>query len=219
MEESDLKLEVEPETPVQLQFGIDSTVRRYSTKIIGYADKQSIIMHTPQIDKKPIILREDQVVTVRFMGTNNAYAFVSSVKAVYLKPFPHIHIAYPTEIKSSLVRKAERVHTNFDATLVNLNSESTTEVDARILNISASGALISIPGKAFGKISDELKITIRVVFNDTEKSISIIGIIRSLRDEVQDELSQTLHGVQFKTNSFDKHLMLQGMIYNLLHSA
>lgn len=176
-------------------------------------------MHTPQIDKKPIILREDQVATVRFMGVNNAYAFISCVKAVFIKPFPHIHIAYPTDIKKSLVRQTERIVTNFDATLKNLNLESAIEVDAKILNISADGALISIPGEPVGEIGDELKVTIRVEFNENDKLLSINGIIRSLREGLQEEVDKTLHGIQFKIKTFDKHLMVQGMIYNLLHSA
>lgn len=219
MEEADLKLEVMLETAVQLQFGTDRSMPRYTTKIIGYADKLSLIMHTPRVENKPIFLKEDQLATVRFMGANNAYAFISSVKASFIKPFPHIHIGYPAEFKTSLIRKAERVVTSLDSTLCNLNDENAEELDSKILNISADGALISVPGDAFGEVGDELKLTVRVDFKDMEKKISIHGVIRSVRDGVQEDVGSTLYGIQFKTKTFDKHLMVQGMIYHLLHKS
>lgn len=219
MDETDLKLEIMLETAVQLQFGTDSSMPRYTTRIIGYADKLSLIMHTPRVENKPIFLKEDQLATVRFMGANNVYAFISSVKASFIKPFPHIHIAYPTEFKTSLIRKAERVATRLDSTLLNLNVDDAQEIDSKILNISADGALISIPGETFGQVGDELKLTVSVNFKDMDKKISIHGVIRSVRDGVQEDVGSILYGIQFKTKTFDKHLMVQGMIYHLLHKT
>ncbi|MBX2849682.1 MAG: flagellar brake protein [Acidiferrobacterales bacterium] len=214
-----MTIEVNLETAVQLQFGTDASKPRYVTKIIGYAEKLSIIVHTPRVENNPIFLKEDQVVTVRFMGANSAYAFISSVKAVFTKPFPHIHIGYPNEFEKSLVRKAERVVTSLDSTLVNLSLEDAVEIDAKIQNISADGALISTVHESFGEVGHELKLMVGIEFNKTKKMIGIHGIIRSIRNGVQEHSGSVLYGIQFNTKAFDKHLMVQGMIYHLLHNS
>lgn len=218
MGDSDQHLELEVGTPVQMQFGTDSTSQRYATKIIGYVHPTSIILHTPLHNGKPMLLREGQITTARFLGTNNVYAFVSNVQAVFLKPFPHLHIAYPTEIKRAFVRQTERVCTEINATTVNLDSESECKVDAQIINISANGALIA-GAEVLGKVGDQLRVIIGVEFNDVENGIAVIAVIRNIRKEQQDEEGRYLHGVQFIINSITDYLMVQGVVYSQLNSA
>ena len=218
MGDSEQYLELEVGTPVQMQFGTDGASQRYASKIIGYVHPTSIILHTPLHKGKPMLLREGQLTTARFLGTNNVYAFVSNVQAVFLKPFPHLHIAYPTEIKRAFVRQTERVCTEIHATAVNLDSESERKIDTQIINISANGALIA-GAETLGEVGDKLRIIIGVEFNNTENGIAVIAVIRNVRNEQQDGDGQFLHGVQFIINSITDYLMVQGVVYSQLNSA
>ncbi len=211
-------LELEVGTPVQLQFGTDGASQRYATKIIGYVHPTSIILHTPQNKGKPMLLREGQITTARFLGTNNVYAFVSNVRAVFLKPFPHLHIAYPSEIKSAFLRQAERVRTDIHATAVNLDADPERKVETRIVNISANGALVA-SADALGEVGAKLRVVIGVEFNDTENGVAVVAVVRNIRKEQSDEGDQYHHGVQFIINTITDYLMVQGVVYSQLSSA
>ncbi len=215
---SDRDLELEVGTPVQLQFGTEGAAPRYASRIIGYVHSASIILHTPQNNGKPMLLREGQVTTARFLGTNNVYAFVSSVQAVFLKPFPHLHIAYPSEIKSALLRQAERVPTDIQATAVNLDSGPEQKSDARIINISANGALIASE-TVLGEVGARLRVIIGVEFNDTAKGVAVVAIVRNIREGGADEGGRYHHGVQFVINTITDYLMVQGVVYSQLNTA
>ncbi len=217
MEENHPNLELEVGTLVKLQFGTDSTSKRHVTKIIGYVDPISIIVNTPQIDGKPILLREGQLTTARFLGANNVYAFLTSLRAVSLKPFPHLHLAYPSEIKSAMVRQAQRVRTDIQTTAVNISNESKCEVEAKVINISSNGALISAPD-FLGEVGDKLRITIGVEFNSSRKQVAIVALIRNVRKGEQEEAGQCHHGVQFQASSITDHLLVQGLVYSQLSS-
>ncbi len=218
MEDTTPHLELEVGTPVQMQFGTDAASQRYVTKIIGYAEPISIILNTPQVNGKPILLREGQISTVRFLGSNNVYAFMTNLKAVFLKPFPHIHVAYPSDIKSALVRHAERVRTDIKTTVLNISNKQKGEIKANVINISANGALIANP-EVIGEVGDKLRLTIRVDYKNIEKMVAIAAVIRNIREGEQEDAGQFLHGVQFKIGTITDHLLVQGVVYSQLNSG
>lgn len=201
-------LELEVGKSVQLTFGVDEKGPRHIAHIIGFVRPVSIILNSPSVDGKPMLLREGQIATARFLGANNVYAFNTRILTTFLKPFPHIHIAYPTEIESATVRQDERIRTNIDATVRCTDGH---ESKTTIVDLSANGALV-VSADILGEVGQTLSVSVTVDFNGVLKSVAVPAILRNVCHDKQK--STYSHGVQFKIGTHTDFLMLQGVVYN-----
>jgi len=231
-----LDIELEVSTLMQLQLGPEPDSPRYISRIIGYVDKITIILRSPQVDGKPLLLREGQLVTARFMGSSKVYAFSSHISAVILRPFPHIHIEYPSRTESAYVRQSERIETDIEATVILDDTDTGKSVHTHMIDLSSSGALMRSDAY-LGEVGDEIKVSMGVDYNDIVKRVSFPAIIRNVLDDSPEKndsdtdrstensdqnssgapsLLQTtqLYGVEFKIGGFKDHLMIKGLVYS-----
>ena len=232
-----MDLELEVGTLMQIQLGAEADSPRYVSRIIGYVDTATIILRSPQVDGKSLLMREGQLVTARFMGSNKVYAFSSYISAVILRPFPHIHIEYPTRTESAYVRQSERVGTDIEAVVILGEPGAERNIHTHMVDLSATGALIR-SDENLGQVGDEIKVSMGVEYKDNIKRVSFPAVIRNVLEDnpdksetaaetsTEDSTEQaenddpslipttTLYGVEFKIGGFKDHLMVKGLVYS-----
>ena len=221
MTEESSGLELSIGDALQLQFVADETKRRYYSKVIGYLEGQSVLITTPRIEGKTIIVRDNQIVVVRMMTGNQVYGFNTRVLQSCLKPYPYVHMAYPQELEKVVVRKSRRVETRLNAT-VDVYSERVSDpetVEVLLIDISTSGALV-IAEKPLGRVGEMFSITANIGVANVNETVTIPSIIRNVRDveEKEGEIAY-YHGVEFQLLEQHEHFVLHGFVYEQLFKS
>jgi c-di-GMP-binding flagellar brake protein YcgR len=199
---------------LQLQHAPPSTnTDRFSVKLLGYHPDQSLIITTPRKHGNPIIVRDGHTFTVRLLQGSNIIAFQSQVLLASAKPYPHLHLSYPDEVESAMVRNAARVPIELDAqVLVTLPSKKQVRLDVLVTDLSTSGAGILSP-KQLGKVGDRLQVYLRLEVCGGKDNLQLHAFLRNLK-EVESEEGETryLHGVQFAGLNRFQQLLLCGYV-------
>ncbi|MET0089516.1 MAG: flagellar brake protein [Candidatus Thiodiazotropha sp.] len=185
---------------LQLQFASPSENQdRFSATLIGFLPNQSLVITTPRKSGNPIIVREGQSFTVRMLQGSNIFGFVSRVLQVSSKPYPHLHLAYPGEVESAVVRNAPRVSTELQVTLIRPGGANQEEhYPVIISDISSTGARV-IDRKKLGEVGSVIQISQTLAVCGGEDVLKVLAVIRNIR-EVPDASGNLryLHGVEFR---------------------
>jgi len=137
MAEQEFKLQ--PGDTLQLTLYGDET--RHFVKVIGYLTGQSLLISTPRIKGQAMLLREGQAVTVRLLSGGTVYAFETQILRASLTPYPYLHLVYPKEFESTVVRKAQRASAHVIASIENTHSDQPQPQPALIADMSTAGAM------------------------------------------------------------------------------
>lgn len=220
MEEDQPVLKMQIGGVLQLQIAGDER-KKYVAKSIGFLKDGSVITTMPRVDGKPLIMREGQPLVVRMMSGTNLYAFNTSVLLTSMRPYAHMHLAYPRSFESIAVRKAMRVSTRLDinVTHVDLDAPDTTLVSkAAITDLSTTGALVECDIQLANK-EDILTINAKLPVAGVDRSLNLNGIVRSVksRTDETDGLPVYQHGVEFELLEEMDAILLHGYVYEQLH--
>ncbi|MEN8179678.1 MAG: flagellar brake protein [Pseudomonadota bacterium] len=183
---------------------------RYAVKLVGYLPGKSLVITTPGKQAKAILVREGHAFTVRLLQGSNIFGFVAKVLAVSSKPYPHLHLTYPEEVESAVVRNAPRVCTKFSAQVNNtsLQEEKRQEQAAVIIDLSSTGARL-ILHETLGKVGDLLQIMLTLEVCGGKDNMQVLGTIRNIREsEGAGGQKGYIHGIQFKGLSRFQQLLL-----------
>ncbi len=212
--ESELRLNVGD--PLQLQF-VGHDERKFAARVIGYLPGGSVIISTPRVDGKVMLVREGQPLVVRMMSGRNCYAFNSQIVHSALRPYPHLHLAYPSELEKIVVRKAVRVRARLPVSLSHpVPGDPSRMQDSRavIEDISTAGALVS-SDRPIAAAEDLLVITARVPVAGVEKYMKLNALVRSVREQ-HDEAGEIVawhYGVEFQMIEEMDAILLHGYVY------
>lgn len=183
---------------------------RYAATLIGFLPGQSLVITTPRKQGKPIIVREGQSFTVRMLQGSNIFGFVSKVLNVSSKPYPHLHISYPSDVETAVVRNAPRVPTEIIAQ-VSWPQNSTRGEEIRsvtITDISSTGARVT-DQQTLGKVGDVIQVTYTLSVCGGEDVMNIMGVVRNIREVAgRDGRNAFVHGVEFRGLNRFQHLVL-----------
>ncbi|NVK73657.1 MAG: flagellar brake protein [Oceanospirillaceae bacterium] len=181
-------LDVPIGTKVQLEF--ISPPGRYMVKVLGNIPGSSLILSTPKINGKNILVRESQLVNIRLMLSTHVCAFSSKVAKSYLEPAAHLHIAYPSYVETSEVRQTVRVETRLISNIEPGSGQAPIADSASgiVVDLSMGGAKV-ISKEDFGSINQ----TMRLVCNVT---IGPYNHILKLDSEIRTQEIQMLEQVQ-----------------------
>ncbi|MCK7583311.1 MAG: flagellar brake protein [Chromatiales bacterium] len=121
--------------------------------------------------------------TVRLLTGNTVYGFESRILRVCLSPFPYLHVAYPREFQSMVVRKAQRARTSIIASVENADrvSDNKEPFSAVIGDLSIAGAMPSA-ATPMGEVGDPLMIHAKFIVSGIERYLSIAAVIRGVRE-------------------------------------
>lgn len=156
---------------MQLQISPDSD-ERYPVKLIGFLPDCSVIISAPlEKQKRVVFLREDQMVTLRFVVNNVASGFSAKVLVMRTSPSPYIHLAMPKQVEAVEVRSAVRVNCDIAATLTN---QSRNSHPARVIvtNLSVLGGRFECRDQ-LALVDDELSITMTLELDDIQKVVTL----------------------------------------------
>jgi len=93
MDYTALKIQVGESLQLQRRDGGDS--RRLHVKLIGYMAGTSLLVTTPKVADKVMIIREVQPFVARMMVGNRIVGFTTTVLRSCSRPFHYLHLAYP----------------------------------------------------------------------------------------------------------------------------
>ena len=202
---------------IQLQFQSDVEPSRCFVTLIGYLEGQSVIVTTPIINGSLMLVREGQDFVIRLFSGKTAYAFTSMAKRVTNTPYPHIHLAYPKEVRGLVVRRSSRGRINI---ICHATSEGGRGHACVARDISLGGALVAASEK-IGDTGNALTLKSRVKIGDAEHVLVLNCTIRSVNASrpTVDEKPTILHGLSFEEVSSQDTLVISALLYQNMVSA
>lgn len=220
MEHNDLKIQVGELLQLQHRDGADS--RRLHVKLIGYLPGVSLLVTTPTVADKVMIIREGLPFVVRVMVGNRIVGFTTTVMRSCSRPFPYLHLSYPEEMEQITVRKAQRVRVKLFASLKNSNPDFQPEKpqSGTIVDLSTSGALM-VAAEQLGDLDDQVSISCAIKVADIEKLVSLPAIIRNVHVDRSEEHGEHsyYHGLELKLTEQQDTVALHGFVYEQIVKA
>jgi c-di-GMP-binding flagellar brake protein YcgR len=212
MAHSDLKLHVGESLQLQPRDGERS--RRLHVKVIGYLPGHSLLVTTPRVKDKVMIIREGQPFVARVMIGNRIVGFATTVLRSCAVPYPYLHLSYPDEMEQITVRKAQRVRVKLFGSVMNGNPEFRTEKPqpVTVVDISTSGAQVSA-GEALGEVGDRLQLNCLLKIGKSEKLLTIPALLRNVHLEDEIGAESYSHGLEFDLTDQQDIFALHGFVY------
>jgi hypothetical protein len=214
MDYSDLKMQVGELLQLQPRDGEDS--RRMQVRLIGYLRGASLLVTTPKVGDKVMIVREGQPYIVRMMIGNRIVGFTTTVLRSCARPFPYLHLSYPEEVEQITVRKAQRVRVRLFASLKNTNPAFAVDKPrtGTIVDMSTAGALM-VAAQPLGEVGDEVTVGCALKIGGAEKLLSLPATIRNVHRERSAEHGEGsyYHGLEFGTQDQQDTFILHGFVY------
>jgi len=215
MKEDTLNLQVG--TTVQLQLDAPEETPRHMVRVIGYLPGGSLVVATPTVNGKVQIIREGQTFNVRVLRGDSVVGFSSKVLVSTLKPYPHLHLAYPKELEQIVVRNSARVTTRLPCMIRNTRQPDAPEhfrqVD--IVDLSESGAKVASP-VPLGEVSDMVQMNFRLKVIGQTEDISLVADLKNSMERLEkdDKGKRLIHlcGLQFRALNRFQQLLLHAWV-------
>lgn len=198
------ELELDFGDVLQMQFLPDESQLRHYVRVIGYLPNQSILVTTPHVNGKIMLVRESQRVAVRTMTKGNIIAFTGSVLRSCARPYPYLHISYPTDLQTLALRKSQRINFTGIAEVRENSPPSDSQGSPQtyqvyIQDMSTTGALL-ISEQRFGQIKSLLSMRMNLHVAGGDERFATIAIVRNIRERTNEQSHlEYLYGVEFKT--------------------
>ena len=198
------ELELDFGDVLQMQFLPDESQLRHYVRVIGYLPNQSILVTTPHVNGKIMLVRESQRVAVRTMAKGNIIAFTGSVLRSCARPYPYLHISYPTDLQTLALRKSQRINFTGIAEVRENSPPSDSQGSPQtyqvyIQDMSTTGALL-ISEQRFGQIKSLLSMRMNLHVAGGDERFATIAIVRNIRERTNEQSHlEYLYGVEFKT--------------------
>ncbi|MEI8162724.1 MAG: flagellar brake protein [Betaproteobacteria bacterium] len=200
---------------VNLQGQSGDAVERYSVRLIGMSKGRSVLVTSPMIDGKYLLMREGQGFILRAFSGKNAYAFSTQILKSVNTPYPYLHLAYPREVRSLVVRKGARAAVRVICVISSCEGEP-MQIPGTIVNLSIGGAQMVLK-QPLGEKGQRLVIKFKVVVNGIEALLEVQGIIRAINVDRSGE-TDTPHqlGIQFMDVGAEESIPLLAFVYHEL---
>jgi c-di-GMP-binding flagellar brake protein YcgR len=187
-----------------------------STTLIGYADKQFILLKLPvAANGVPITFYEGEQVSVRVFTGVSVCVFNAQALRSELHPFYCLFLSFPTEVRTLALRNSLRVRADLPC-VVNTGGN---EDSGTLVNLSTSGALIQCPVKG-NTVGDRVKIRFQLQSqsDSTPNQLDLQAEVRSASEITVNGAELAQYGAQFvELNAMDQ-LALQNYGYEVLLS-
>jgi len=209
MAKDDLSLDIGD--VLQLQFLGNESQERYYVKVIGYLHDRSLIVTTPHVDGRFLLVREGQRIAVRLLSGHNIMAFTVNVLRSCSRPYPYLHLSYPKELQAIMVRKAQRINFSCNGEIQSCAGGEVFPVSVE--DISTSGALL-VCEQRLGQLDDLLTLSLQLSVAGEVEELKMVCVIRNVRMRMlADNDSVYLHGVEFRFADRQESVMLHAAVY------
>ena len=213
------KLNLTIGTTVQLQLDAPGEQPRHMVRLIGYVCGGSLIVATPTVQGKVQFVREGQVFSVRVLRGESVMGFSAKVTASNMKPYPHLHLAYPEDIEQIVVRNSARVATRIPARVRNTQQPDSAEYyhEVDIIDLSETGARLA-SAQALGEVSEMLQVDFRIRVTGDLEDLSLLSDLKSVSERIEPhedgERLVHLSGLQFRALNRLQQLFLHAWLMN-----
>lgn len=197
-----IQLEVSPEQP------------RYVVFLIGYQKNKGIIVTPPESAGGLMMLRDGQSFVGRFFSGQRAFAFSTTLVRQTSVPFPHMHLAYPRDLRVQEVRKSPRIDVQMIAAIEFVDREA-PQASGKICNLSATGAALRTKHR-LAPIGEKVRLKFKLAIQGLETYLSVLCEIRSLADNRDDPAMPVLWGLSFVEPDSHAHFALSAYVYGML---
>lgn len=178
----------------QLQPLSDFDQHRYYVKLVGYLKGASVIVTTPTVDGKTLLIRDGQPFIVRAFSGKSAYAFKTAVTKSIGSPFAYLHLAYPETVRGMIVRQSQRITVSI-ITAVTPLAAGFDKTPGMIKNVSKSG--VSLHARApIGASGDRVSMSFQLNVENHDYMLVVEGILRAIRPTGTNPGDPTEYGIQ-----------------------
>jgi hypothetical protein len=186
--------------------------KRYNCQLIGHIQGRSVLISTPIIgDGRPLPVRKDQTVILRFFANLSACAFRTQVQHLCSIPTPYLHLAWPNRVEAGEIRNAERVLANVQVSVVNQSQPNQERAFGAIVDLSTTGARLETL-QPCGTTGDSLLLTGKVTVGHVTRVITIESRIRAELDKFELSNSMAAYGIEFNFVADMDFLALQAFV-------
>ncbi|MFT2112403.1 flagellar brake protein [Marinomonas sp. 2405UD68-3] len=185
---------------------------RHMVKIVGYIPSRSLILTCPKVNGKSIIVRDSQVVNVRLMLNTSVSAFSSQVAKSYLDPTPHLHIAYPKFVETSVVRQAMRIETKLICALDTVKNEHSILAASNgiMIDLSAGGMKL-ISKEDIGSVNAKMKMAVNIKVAGYPHLLKLECEIRSQEIQMLEQVQASIVDNDFLTKMGAEYFFVYGV--------
>ena len=200
---------------INLQAQLSDRVERYSVRLLGMSKGRSVLVTTPMVDGHYLLMREGQSLILRAFSGKSAYAFPTQILKTVNTPYPYLHLAYPREVRSLVVRKGARANVNVICAITHCDGTPMQAAGA-LVNMSVGGALM-VAKTPPGKKGQRLSITFKVMLNGIEALLELDTMIRAIGYEPGGDAAMPYQiGIQFLDVSPENSIPLLAFVYQAL---
>ncbi len=201
---------------LQLQRVGAESGERYSSTVIGFMPGKSLLITSPLVNDKPILVKDGQQFAVRMLQGSYIQGFVAKVLHNAHTPYPHLHLSFPEEVESIEVRNADRVET--DVPILARDSKLPDERDnwkqASIKDISATGSKLESMSK-IGEKGDILELKFKLLICAKEEEMELQTRIVHMEEPGEvgdDEWGIYVYGTQFEKHGRLERVLIQNYV-------
>lgn len=186
--------------------------KRHNSHLIGFVPGRSVLVTTPMLNEnRPLLMRKEQAVIVRFFSNKSACAFRSQVAHICTTPMHYLHLAWPGRVEAGEVRNAERVLANLQVSIMNQTNVDIERGFGAIVDLSTTGARLETL-QPVGQVGDKLLLNGKVTVGHVSRVISIEAEIKAELDKFELSNSMAAYGIAFKFVSDIDFLALQAFV-------
>lgn len=190
---------------------IDNSAIRYTVRLIGFVKNKTVLVSAPAIDGKLEFVRDGQTFVVRAFAGKKAYAFATSaVKSVH-SPHPYLHLAFPKEVRCTVVRRGVRAQVKLIASVTLANPERTGA--AMLSDLSMGGASGTLK-QTLGQKGEEGHIKFKVHAAGQDEYLNLRMVLRSIAPSEGGDGYR--HGFEFLDVSIHDRLILSAFVHQIL---
>ena len=184
---------------------------RFVVKLIGYIKGKSVLVTAPIVDGKYIMIRDSQSFVVRAFQGKKAFAFtVMAIKSVF-SPHPYLHLSYPKQINSSIIRNDARAQVKIIASLAFKNPDRTAA--ATLLDLSLGGTS-GIVKQQIAEKQEHGTISFKINVVGNEGLLTIDFIVRSVAPTEDGDGKR--YGFEFLNLTPQNRLILSAFVHQTI---
>jgi c-di-GMP-binding flagellar brake protein YcgR len=190
---------------------LNETDTRFVVKLIGYIKGKSVLVTAPMVDGKYVLIRDNQSFVVRAFQGKKAFAFtVVALKSVF-SPHPYLHLSYPKQISSSVIRNDARASVKIIAS-VSFNNPD--RMGAATLSDLSLGGTSGVLKQAMAEKKEAGTISFKINVVGSEGLLSIDFVVRSVAANEDGEGYR--YGFEFQNVSPQNKLILSAFVHQTI---
>lgn len=177
---------------------------RCVARMIGYHKGKSIVITVPVDEQGLIYLKEGESVVVKVFSGKHVLVFPATILAVPTKPYPHIHLSYPSLVTGFVVRKSARASVRL-VTAIEMGGDPVTGI---VTDLSTGGVSFVTRNADIKPRTDAL-LNFRLQLAESTFTMKLPCVVRAVRGPQPDVLEGAIgYGAQFHDLSAEDILIV-----------